>query len=102
VRPAGLVGEDVLAPRPLQGGKLQVEVLVAGRDLRIAYFHGPILSLVFGTGRDCAAIRPGYRKHGVGRHIIFYRSIADDCIEIVRVLHERMDAERHLSEPGAG
>jgi toxin ParE1/3/4 len=53
-------------------------------------------------GRDCAAIRPGYRKQGVGRHIVFYRAIAEDCIEIVRVLHERMDVERHLSEPDAG
>lgn len=53
-------------------------------------------------GRNCATILPGYRKHEVGRHIVFYRSIADDCIEIVRVLHERMAVERHLSEPDAG
>ena len=52
-------------------------------------------------GRDCSAIRPGYRKQSVGRHNVFYRSIAADCIEIVRILHGRMDAERHLSEPDA-
>jgi toxin ParE1/3/4 len=52
-------------------------------------------------GRDCGSIRPGYRQHGVGRHIVFYRSIAADCIEIVRILHERMDVACRLSEPGA-
>ena len=51
--------------------------------------------------RDCAGVRPGYRKHGVGQHIVFYHSIADDCIEIVRVLHQRMDLESRLTEPGA-
>ena len=52
-------------------------------------------------GLDCAGVRPGYRKHGVGRRIVFYRSIADDCIEIIRVPHERMDVESRLAEPGA-
>ena len=33
-------------------------------------------------GRDCSSILPGYRKQGVGRHIVFYRSIADDRIEM--------------------
>lgn len=50
-------------------------------------------------GRDCSDIRPGYRKHGVGKHIVFYRQSETDDIEIVRVLHERMDVESHLSEP---
>jgi toxin ParE1/3/4 len=49
-------------------------------------------------GRDCSAIRLGYRKRDVGRHTIFYRPLDASCIEIVRVLHKRMDAERHLSE----
>lgn len=29
-------------------------------------------------------------------HILYYRVIAPDVIEIVRVLHERMDPSRHL------
>ena len=37
-------------------------------------------------GRDCGTIRTGYRKQGVGRHIVFYHQIAADCIEIVREL----------------
>lgn len=39
-------------------------------------------------GRDCSAIRDGYRKHQAGKHIIFYRSIENGFIEIVRVLHK--------------
>jgi toxin ParE1/3/4 len=47
-------------------------------------------------GRDCSNIREGYRRYSVGRHVIFYRRIAPDMIEIVRVLHDRMNLERHL------
>lgn len=48
-------------------------------------------------GRNCSAIRPDYRKHQVGKHLVFYRQSACDLIEIVRILHERMDVEAHLS-----
>ena len=48
-------------------------------------------------GRSCDDIRPGYRKLPIGRHLIFYRQ-AEDAIEIIRILHERMDIETHLAE----
>jgi toxin ParE1/3/4 len=48
-------------------------------------------------GRDCADIRVGYRKHQVGRHLIFYR-MAQDGIEIIRILHDSMDIESHLDD----
>ncbi len=47
-------------------------------------------------GSDCCEIRSGYRKHKVGKHIIFYREINLSLIEIVRILHGRMDIETHL------
>lgn len=47
-------------------------------------------------GRDCSEIRNGYRKYQVGKHIVFYREINASLIEIVRILHERMDIETHL------
>lgn len=50
------------------------------------------------TGRDCSAIRPGYRKYGTGKRLVFYRQIKTGEIEIVRILHERMDIEQHLWE----
>ena len=47
-------------------------------------------------GRDCSDLKAGYRKKNVGSHIIFYRQITDDKIQIVRVLHGRMDYASHL------
>ena len=47
-------------------------------------------------GRDCSDIRPGYRKYGIGKHLVFYRQIESEEIEIVRILHERMDVGQHL------
>jgi toxin ParE1/3/4 len=49
-------------------------------------------------GRDCSDIRAGYRKFGTGRHVIFYRQIDLGIIEIVRILHERMDVKTRLTE----
>jgi toxin ParE1/3/4 len=46
-------------------------------------------------GRSCDAIRQGYRVFRLGSHVIFYRVINDN-IEVVRVLHQSMDFERHL------
>ncbi len=51
MRPRGFVGEDALAPCLLEGGKLQVGVLVFGRNSRIADFHEPVLSLISGTSK---------------------------------------------------
>lgn len=47
-------------------------------------------------GRTCDEIRPGYRKLSVGAHTLFYRVTAEDIVDVVRVLHQRMDTERHF------
>ncbi len=46
-------------------------------------------------GKPCDRIRPGYRRYSVGAHMLFFRVVGDH-IEVVRVLHQRMDFERHL------
>ena len=46
-------------------------------------------------GRACDEIRQGYRKHHVGRHLIFYRQTTSH-IEIIRMLHDSMDVDSHL------
>ncbi|MDH5764242.1 MAG: type II toxin-antitoxin system RelE/ParE family toxin [Nitrospinota bacterium] len=46
-------------------------------------------------GPSCDDIREGYRKYNIGRHIVFYRTISQG-IEIVRILHQSMDPDRHL------
>ena len=46
-------------------------------------------------GRPCNEVRQGYRKHLVGSHVLFYR-IEGKAIFVIRVLHGRMNAERHF------
>lgn len=46
-------------------------------------------------GQDCDHIRAGYRKYAVGAHVIFYR-VAPRHADVMRILHARMDFERHL------
>ena len=43
----------------------------------------------------CDAIRPGYRRCSVERHMIYFRITAYG-IAIIRVLHDRMEAQRNL------
>ena len=43
----------------------------------------------------CAEVRPRYRRYGVERHVVFYR-ISYGTVDVVRVLHGRMDVPRHL------
>lgn len=43
----------------------------------------------------CDHIRPGYRRQRVARHMIYFQ-ITDYGIAVVRILHDRMDAPRHL------
>lgn len=47
-------------------------------------------------GQRCDDIRAGYWKYRVGRHLIFFRKKSDAAIEIVRILHGRMDIESAL------
>jgi toxin ParE1/3/4 len=47
-------------------------------------------------GRACDEIRPGYLKLAAGSHTLFYRVTAEGVIDVVRVLHQRMDVDRHL------
>jgi len=46
-----------------------------------------------GQNRD--DIKPGYLSCKEGSHVIFYRR-ADENIEIIGILHERMDFGQHL------
>ena len=43
----------------------------------------------------CAHIRPGYRRQSVEQHVIYFRPTPYG-IAIIRILHQRMDASRHL------
>jgi toxin ParE1/3/4 len=47
-------------------------------------------------GRDAGDIRAGYFRYAVGSHEVFYRLGGKGPMEVVRILHKRMDVERHL------
>ena len=45
--------------------------------------------------QGCANIRPGYRRRGVEQHVIYFRPTTYG-IAVIRILHQCMDAVRHL------
>ena len=47
------------------------------------------------AGLSAEDIRAGYRKIAVGSHVMYYRE-RENRLEIVRILHRRMDVARHL------
>jgi len=52
----------------------------------------------FEAGRDIGRIRKGYRFSKIKSHLIFYKKSKGGEIEIIRILHERMDIENRLDE----
>jgi len=46
--------------------------------------------------RPADDIRAGYRRAPVGAHVLFFRITPAGDIDIVRILHQRMDVNRHL------
>ena len=72
----------------------------AQRDKYLAMLDGCFQDLADEPlkGRDCSDIRDGYRKYSAGRHVIYYHPIPINTLLIARILHDRMDVERHLSD----
>ncbi len=51
------------------------------------------------SGKDYGHIRKGYFRSRVKSHFIFYKvNYKKEEIEIIRILHERMDIESRLDE----
>lgn len=50
-------------------------------------------------GKSCDHIRSGYRVFPVGSHLVYYKIGAGKDIEIIRVLHKRMDVSSRLFKP---
>jgi toxin ParE1/3/4 len=49
------------------------------------------------AGKSMEHVRKGYRASKVKSHLIFYR-VLNDKIEVIRILHERMDIENRLND----
>lgn len=71
-----------------------------GADQAVVYIRqiGKHIEFVAGQpmlGRACSEVRAGYYKYPSGSHVQFHRLI-DGGIDVVRILHERMDVGRHF------
>ena len=51
-----------------------------------------------GLGRNYNWVMLHLRGAYVGRHIVFYRVVPGNPIEITRILHERMDVKKAMTE----
>ena len=45
---------------------------------------------------DIGDVRKGYRKVRSGSHVVFFQTTNDGVIDVVRILHQKMDFDRHL------
>lgn len=52
-------------------------------------------ALDYSLSIDISDVRKGYRKVRSGSHVVFFK-LTHDGIDVVRILHHRMDFERHL------
>lgn len=51
------------------------------------------------SGKDYSNVRKGYFRSRTKSHFIFYRiNQKKEEIEIIRILHQRMDIDSHLNE----
>ena len=50
----------------------------------------------FMSGRSVEQTRKNYRVTKTRSHLIFYRKTEGDLVEIVRILHQRMDIKKRL------
>ena len=52
----------------------------------------------FESGKSVDYIKKGYRTSLVKSHIIFYKKSKSNIVEIIRVLHQKMDIENRINE----
>ncbi|MEA1897569.1 MAG: type II toxin-antitoxin system RelE/ParE family toxin [Bacteroidota bacterium] len=52
----------------------------------------------FMTGKSMDHIKKGYEVSIVKSHLIFYRKSQDNQVEVIRILHQRMDVETRINE----
>ena len=52
----------------------------------------------FMSGKSMDHIKNGYRVTVVKSHLIFYRKSQDNQVEVIRILHQRMDIKIRINE----
>lgn len=68
----------------------------ADRYYNLIFSEINYLSKNVNAGKSMEHVRKGYRASKVKSHYIFYR-IVNNTLEVIRILHERMDIENRLS-----
>lgn len=63
-------------------------------------YHRDIIAAIEGlaSGRNVAQqadVREGYWKYAVGAHVLYFRR-SDASLDVIRILHGRMDVALHL------
>lgn len=81
---------DIWDHTQAQWGEVQAESYIRGIQRAIEDAAGDPR-----RGRPCDHIRTGYFKLSAGSHVIFYR-LAGGELDVIRILHQRMDFARHL------
>lgn len=49
-------------------------------------------------GKDYAIIKETIYGYMIGKHIVFYRTIEDTKIEIIRILHQQMNLKNRIQD----
>ncbi len=70
----------------------------ADRYYRLLINEIHYISENFETGRSIEYIRKDYKVSKVKSHLIFYRKSQDNKVEVIRILHQRMDVETRINE----
>jgi toxin ParE1/3/4 len=50
----------------------------------------------FMMGKSVEETRKNYRVTKIKSHLIFYKKLENEIVEIVRILHQRMDVKKYL------
>jgi len=66
-------------------------------DVYLQYFVAAFEELAIGKRQGQRSVFPHFQKYLCGAHVIYYIEHAD-CLDIIRVLHQRQDAPQHLSD----
>lgn len=52
----------------------------------------------FETTKDLSNVRKNYKYSKVKSHLVFYKKTKNTEMEVVRILHERMDVKNRINE----
>lgn len=70
----------------------------ADRYYNLIFDEIEFISENFESGKSVDYIKKGYRASTVKSHIIFYKKSRSNIVEIIRVLHQKMDIENRITE----